>query len=126
MDHVADKVCAIVERHDGRPSTRFKDLIDLVAISQRVSTAAEPQMVALIKEADRRAPTLPRSFVVPDRGFWVEGYRSEARRTVGLEAIELDEAVRIVEPFLNPLLSRSARGNWNPQTQRWASPDTPE
>lgn len=33
VDHVADKVCAIVERYDGRPSTRFKDLIDLVAIT---------------------------------------------------------------------------------------------
>jgi hypothetical protein len=24
FDHVADKVCAILERHDGRPSTRYR------------------------------------------------------------------------------------------------------
>ena len=121
VDHVADKVCAILERHDGRPSTRFKDLIDLVAISRRVSIAAEPQMVALTEEADRRALTLPRSFVVPDREIWVVGYRSEARRTVGLEAVELDDAVRVVRPFLDPLLSRSARGEWNPHAHHWKS-----
>jgi hypothetical protein len=39
VDHVADKVCAIVERHNGRPSTRFKDLIDLVAITHRASVS---------------------------------------------------------------------------------------
>lgn len=33
VDHVADKVCAIIERHDGRPSTRYKDLVDLAAIA---------------------------------------------------------------------------------------------
>jgi len=33
-DHVADKACAIFERHGptGTPSTRYKDLVDLVAI----------------------------------------------------------------------------------------------
>jgi hypothetical protein len=28
-DSVADKVCAILERHQDRPSTRFRDLVDL-------------------------------------------------------------------------------------------------
>lgn len=123
VDHVADKVCAIFERHEGRASTRFKDLIDLVAISQRATVSAELQLLALTKEADRRALTLLRSFTVPDQEIWVAGYRAEARRTVGLEAVELDDAVQVIRPFLDPLLSHSATGQWNPQTQQWESVD---
>jgi hypothetical protein len=35
VDHIADKVAAIYERHgeDRRPSTRYRDLVDLVAIT---------------------------------------------------------------------------------------------
>ena len=83
VDHVADKVCAILERHDGRPSTRFKDLVDLVAITNRGTVPAALQMGALAKEADRRRLVLPDSFDVPDRAMWVRGYRSDAQRTVG-------------------------------------------
>jgi predicted nucleotidyltransferase component of viral defense system len=121
VDHVADKVCAIFERHEGRVSTRFKDLIDLVAISQRATVSADLQLLALTKEADRRALTLLRSFNVPDPEIWIRGYRAEAKRTVGLEAVELDDAVRVVRPFLDPLLSHSATGDWNPQTREWES-----
>jgi hypothetical protein len=39
VDHVADKVCAILERHGltGAPSTRYRDLVDLVAIVRAAS-----------------------------------------------------------------------------------------
>jgi hypothetical protein len=125
VDHIADKVCAILERHEGRPSTRFKDLVDLVAVTARVSVPAELQMVALFKESERRAFTLPTSFEAPDRALWIEGYRSEASRTVGLEAVELDDAMRVVVPFVDPLLSRSAVGVWEPENRRWESPARP-
>lgn len=121
VDHVADKVCAILERHDGRPSTRFKDLVDLVAIANRGTVPAELQMRALAKEAGRRRLVLPESFDVPDHAMWVRGYRSEARRTVGLGAVELDGALAIVRGLVDPLLSGVAAGEWNPSAQRWES-----
>ncbi|MEU8271181.1 nucleotidyl transferase AbiEii/AbiGii toxin family protein [Sphaerisporangium sp. NPDC049002] len=34
-DHVADKICAMYERHRGTASSRFRDLADLLLISQR-------------------------------------------------------------------------------------------
>jgi len=119
VDHVADKVCAILERHDGRPSTRFKDLVDLVAIAQRATVPAFVQMKALDKEAARRNLALPAAFDVPDRAIWTRGYKSEARRTVGLEAMELDDALAIVRKFLDPLLARQARGDWNHALRVW-------
>lgn len=119
VDHVADKVCAILERHDGRPSTRFKDLIDLVAIAQRTTVPAALQMKALGKEAARRNHVLPEAFDVPDRAIWARGYKSEARRTVGLEAMELDDALVIVREFLDPLLAKQATGDWNHAVRVW-------
>lgn len=119
VDHVADKVCAILERYDGKPSTRFKDLIDLVAITGRTSVPADLQMRALAKEANRRHLGLPRAFDVPERDLWVRGYRSEAHRTVGLQAVELDDALALVRLFLVPLLAGTAAGHWNPTTRQW-------
>jgi hypothetical protein len=119
VDHIADKVCAILERHDGRPSTRYKDLVDLVAIVERASVAAEPQMWALGKEGRRRRLELPPTFDVPDHDLWMPGYRSEARRTTGLSAFELDDALTVVKPFLNPLLDGSATGAWSPRRRAW-------
>jgi Nucleotidyl transferase AbiEii toxin, Type IV TA system len=55
-DHVADKACAIFERHGaaGTLSTRYRDLVDLVAIVLAAPVEAEPQMTALRSEAQRR------------------------------------------------------------------------
>lgn len=123
IDHVADKVCAILERHNGYPSTRFKDLVDLVAIVTSASIDADRQTDALLKEASRRNLRLPDRFDVPDRTMWEQGYRAEARRTVGLPAVTLDDALAVVRPFLDPLLAQTASGRWDPTGIRWtASP----
>lgn len=119
VDHVADKVCAILERPTGHPSTRFKDLIDLVVISTRVSVDAAPQAEAPAREAARRKLLLPHRFDVPDRALWQTGYRAEARRTVGIRARTLDDALAVVRPFLDPLLGTTATGQWDPDHARW-------
>ena len=119
VDHIADKVCAILERHQGLPSTRYKDLVDLVAIVHHATVAASLQREALVKEGRRRGLSLPRSFEVPDRQMWERGYRAEARRTTGLDEANLDAALTTVRPFLNPLLDGTATGSWDPLTQTW-------
>lgn len=116
VDHVADKVCAILERHGGRPSTRFKDLIDLVAIVVSSRLDAALQIQALRGEANRRRLSLPETFAVGDRALWEAGYRAEARRAVGLTALTLDDAVAVVRPFLDPVLTSAASGSWVPGT----------
>lgn len=100
VDHIADKICAILERHGGVSSTRYKDLVDLVAIIQRSEVLAKPQIIALSKEAERRDLALPREFDVPDHELWRIGYQAESRRTVGLSASRLDEALALVSPFI--------------------------
>lgn len=120
VDHVADKVCAIIERHQGQPSTRYKDLVDLVAIVHHATVAASLQSKALVKEGRRRGLSLPRTFDVPDRQMWGQGYRAEARRTTGLAETDLDSALAAVVPFLDPILDDTATGRWDPVARAWA------
>jgi hypothetical protein len=121
VDHIADKVCAILERPASgqRPSTRYKDLVDLVAFVANIRVAAEAQRYALVCEAQRRQITLPSRFDVPDRSLWETGYAAEARRTVLPTATTLDDALAAVRPFLDPLLAGTAADVWDPQHGRW-------
>ncbi len=121
VDHIADKVAAMFERYgDGNtPSTRFKDLVDLVAIVTGASVSADAQTAALGSEADRRGITLPGSFAVPDRDLWLSGYAAEANRSLLPMARTLDDALAAVVPFIDPLLDDSARGRWDPAHREW-------
>ena len=123
VDHIADKIAAMFERYGERrvPSTRFKDLVDLVAITTGASVAADAQKLALRSEADRRAVTLPDHFVVPDRELWQPGYTAEARRSLLPIAQTLDDAIAIVRPFVDAVLDSSAVGHRNPATRAWTA-----
>ncbi|HEV8489404.1 MAG TPA: nucleotidyl transferase AbiEii/AbiGii toxin family protein [Candidatus Limnocylindrales bacterium] len=122
VDHIADKISAIVQRYNGqdRPSTRFKDLVDLVAIATGVSVTAHLQIAAMKSEAQRRGMPLPATFDVPDRAIWERGYAAEADRSLLPAARTLDEALRVVRPFVEPLLAGTAAGRWDPRDGRWA------
>jgi len=115
VDHVADKIAATYERHgeDARPSTRYRDLVDLVAIVTGASVEADAQSAALRSEFDRRELTLPARFDVPDRALWEPGYAAEARRSLLDTAQTLDEALAVVRPFVDPLLDGTAAGSWS-------------
>jgi hypothetical protein len=121
IDHVADKTCAIIERHASgqRPSTRFKDLVDLVTLTAHVRATAATQHDALSSEAARRRITLPVRFDVPDVALWEPGYAAEARRAVVPTARSLTDALAQVRPYLDPLLDGAATGTWDPDHRRW-------
>ena len=123
VDHIADKISATVQRYGDqeRPSTRFKDLVDLVAIITEVSVAADPQMAALASETRRRGMEMPASFDVPDRGLWERGYAAEARRSLLLIAPTLAEALAVVRPFVDLLLAATAIGRWDPTLGHWTA-----
>lgn len=123
VDHVADKTVATFERHGDSevPSTRYKDLVDLVAIVTAVSVRAEPQMAALAAGAQRRRIALPQRFGVPARDLWERGYAAEAGRSLLSVGRTLDEALGVVGPFLDPLLDRTAVGVWDSERGAWVS-----
>lgn len=70
-------------------------------------------------EGQRRLLNLPQTFDVPEHDLWTRGYRAEASRATGLSALELEDALTVVRPFLDPLLDGSASGDWNRRRRAW-------
>ena len=122
VDHVADKVAATYERYGPRhnPSTRYRDLVDLVSIVIGASLPADAQREALVSEFRRRGLALPARFGVPDRALWQTGYAREARRSLLSVGQTLDEALAIVCSFADPLFDGTARGAWDHLEHLWS------
>lgn len=121
-DQVADKVCAMYERH-GRtatPSSRFRDLVDLVLIVSNFELDAAQTIRALTAESRRRDLALPARLETPDP-TWLDGYREAVRGTSLLRELhELPAALLAAGACLDPLLARKiTTGVWEPQERRW-------
>lgn len=123
VDHIADKIASMFQRYgrDQHPSTRYRDLVDLVSIIGGATVEAQAQTIALRSEEQRRRITLPDRFDVPARASWEAGYAREAERSLLPYAKTLDEALAAVRPFVDPLLDGSARGSWDRASGRWAT-----
>ncbi len=121
VDHIADKVAATFDRYgeSRQPSTRFRDLVDLVALARGASVKAQQAVAAVHAEAERRNVALPQVFDAPDRTQWEVGYAKEAADSLLTDAATLDEALAIVRPFVNPLLQGTASGRWDQRRQDW-------
>ena len=122
-DHIADKVCALVEIHPrvGRPaqvSTRYRDLADLVVIARTQSVDGSAQQNALASESSRRGIELPTTFSAPNAAGWRAGYARVVRDVPGLAERDLDAASATVKRFLDPILGGDVAGRWRPDRQR--------
>jgi Nucleotidyl transferase AbiEii toxin, Type IV TA system len=125
VDHIADKVCALVELHPraGRPaqaSTRYRDLADLAVIAHTQSVDVAALRRALTSESGRRRIELPTVFSAPDAAGWRSGYARVAKDVPGLAERDLEAAMVTVKGLLDPALGGTARGSWRPDRQRWS------
>lgn len=119
-DTLADKVAAIIEDHHGRPSTRFRDLVDIVLIAhdQPVDSAALTR--ALASERFRRGLRPRSGLEIPDAALWHGGYVRAAGGIPELVERDLDQALVLAKTFLDPILTgERTRGTWNPATLAW-------
>jgi hypothetical protein len=119
--HVAEKVHAYTHRYGPfqRPSTRVKDLVDLVLI-ESTCTLRAGDLRAAFRETfgDRASQPLPTSFPVPPAG-WEVPYRDMAS---GLAIpSDLREGHRIAAVFLDPILDGSITDDsrWDARSGRW-------
>ncbi|MDG9695353.1 nucleotidyl transferase AbiEii/AbiGii toxin family protein [Streptomyces sp. DH17] len=128
IDHIADKVCAMYERHgkDGEEgSNRYRDLADLLLISQQETVQGQAVCRALQREAERRRSLdirviLPDAFEAPGPG-WRDGYPKQAAIVLGLQGCKtFAEAATAAEAFINPVLSGTAHGAWIPHQRTWS------
>ncbi|MGH7861245.1 MAG: nucleotidyl transferase AbiEii/AbiGii toxin family protein [Candidatus Dormibacteraceae bacterium] len=123
-DHVADKVMALLQRHDRRgaltiDSTRYRDLADLVVIAHRSKVNAAALHGVLGRQAARRGMELPTHLRPPQTRAWEIGYARTVRDLPGMVERDLASAAATANRFIDPVLQGSARGGWDPEVQAW-------
>lgn len=125
--HVADKVCALYEKHNGRTSTRYRDLVDLVLIALRESMPGRELQIAIRHECQRRRDAgidlvLPEMFIVPEPISWNTGYAREASTLDAMAGHRtLSQAAELMSRFLNPVLATPDPGRWTADELQWSS-----
>ncbi|MEU5437260.1 nucleotidyl transferase AbiEii/AbiGii toxin family protein [Streptomyces sp. NPDC020719] len=123
-DHLADKTCALYERHRTIPSTRFRDLADILLISQHEEIDGHAAQTALRTEAQRRVQAggdlyLPEAFEPPGPA-WPARFPAAARQVPGLSGCATSsQAAAAAHAFLTPLLASRPPSQWHPAEAAW-------
>lgn len=123
VDHIADKLCATQARYGvngERPSSRVKDLVDLVVFARTSSLDGAELITAIEGEwTHRRLAGTPAFAPPPD---WAPRYTAQARKTPACgEITQYAAAVTLVHDLLDPVFDHSAVGRrWRPDTRVWA------
>lgn len=127
VNHVADKLAAMVERHNGdTPSTRYRDLVDLVLIALSHPLDATRLHAAVTAELNTRHLPVITTVPIPAPA-WESGYQGVAAGVTGLDAYRtLTPAIELVRQFLDPVLSGGPSaalpaGPWDPATRSWTT-----
>jgi hypothetical protein len=119
VDQIADKVCATMQTYHERPSSREKDLVDLVvlAVTQKVDGTALG--LAISTEARRRLMEPIDYFVVPKD--WGRRYSKLAKPVPYCADFRtVDLARELVARFIDPALAGTAAGRaWDPHDRAW-------
>jgi hypothetical protein len=120
--HVAEKVHAYTRRYGEteRPSTRPKDLVDilLIASAEPIDAAALRSALEATFAARARQP-LPDALPEPPQQ-WARPFARLAA-DVALDT-DLGAGFSQAAAFLDPALANTADGHWNPQARRWEGP----
>lgn len=120
VDQIADKVCATMAEYSGRPSSREKDLVDLVVLAKTQTVNADALRRAVRAEARVRSLAQFTELTVPST--WGRAYANEAKvvpycadfRTVDL-------ATELMRAFIDPVLRGDTSGlAWSPVSLTWS------
>ena len=119
VDQMADKVCATLSVYNGYPSTRVKDLVDLVVLTLTQTIDGGSLEVAITREAASRGLPLPETFTVPPD--WDASYRKLASPIPDCkDYLTVALATSLVNALLEPVLAGKAKGlRWDPKIRAW-------
>ncbi len=118
VDHLADKHAAMIETHNGRPSTRYRDLVDVVEIATTNRLDAKPLSIALFTKYALRGLDAPTHFESPGDD-WPAGYAAVARTVPALAQQSFEEATAVAAAVLDPILGGRKSGQWDPAALLW-------
>ncbi|WP_167659888.1 nucleotidyl transferase AbiEii/AbiGii toxin family protein [Nocardia mangyaensis] len=130
VDQIADKLCAMYEFHGeaGDPSTRYRDLADLLLIIRTSDFDAGLFGLALDHQRRHRMSLeLPVAIGVPGPA-WNASYPASARLVKGLpeELHQLAVALECLAVCMDPILAgRVTVGKWDHTAQRWSRSTDP-
>ena len=117
--HIAEKLHAYTRRYgDDRPSSRVKDLIDIVLMSELAPFEYDRLREEIVRTfSERETHELPASLPAP-ASDWAPPYRALATE-VGLDP-DLASGHRAAAAFLDPILA-GAPGleRWDEQAMKW-------
>lgn len=119
VDQIADKVCATMMTYGGRPSSREKDLVDLVVLATTQDVDGSGLAVAIASEARRRSMEQFTALVVPAN--WGRSYARMAKSVpYCADYPQVEQARELVSRFIDPTLDHSAdHKRWTPEQRKW-------
>ena len=118
-DQLADKLCAIMElQPGGYPSSRMKDLIDVVIYATHETFVQRELRRAVESECAKRGMEVPGRFAAPE--FWRDRFASFSRGKLADEYASFGAASVIASRFFDTVLvSDGGKATWNPETVAW-------
>ena len=125
-NHLADKVCAMYEQHENGPSTRYRDLADIVRILRAGPIDAERLLIVLSREARRRKMTFPSAMTAPSE-TWHTAFPAQAKTFAEYppELYDLNASLDATRGCLDEILSGArTTGVWDRETQTWVEPSS--
>ena len=110
-DQLADKLCAIMELQPGGwPSSRMKDLVDVVTYATHEGFSLRQLATAIESECGKRGMAVPKRFEAPS--IWRPRFADFAKRNgVSRDFAAFDAAVKLAAGVFGPALSESAAGD---------------
>lgn len=120
---LADKLCAMAERHDGLPSSRVKDLVDVLVYATTCKVDGDKLTKSIRREAGARKISLAESFAPPAEWEGVyERQFAKLRAQTGLSDVysSIADASRLAAKLFDPALCEKAEGlEWSPEELGW-------
>lgn len=119
-DQIADKVCATQATYRGLPSSRAKDLFDIVVLASIVPIEGGALTEAIRREWIARSLPQPMVFTPPvEFGTQYTTYRQESA-SKGLIVPPFELGVRLALRLVGPALNNDAVGKrWSPSRSEW-------
>lgn len=120
---LADKLCGIIETHDGRASSRVKDLVDIAVIATSMSVDGAKLQKRIATELEARKLSRPDTFGIPNvwRTSRSSTYANMAKQArLPPEAASLESAVTLAKKLLDPAIGSLSDGmSWIPESAQW-------
>lgn len=120
---LVDKLCALVERHDGRASSRVKDLVDIAIYATTCPIDGGKLREYVLQESVVRGIVLPEAFGIPDE--WGTPHARQFEKLCSQTGLShslrsIDASAQLARRLFNPVLAGLANEmTWNPQKTAW-------